>query len=51
MARSAVAVSPVAPWGKLAAGAAVIGLMLLFASVAAERYRDWLTDPYRNVHR
>ena len=45
------AVSPVAPWGKVAVGAIVIGFLLLLASVIADRYRDWPTDPYRNVHR
>jgi anti-sigma factor RsiW len=43
--------SPVAPWGKLAVGAVVIGFLLLLASVVADRYREWLTDPYRDVHR
>jgi hypothetical protein len=38
-------------WSKLAVGAIVIGLLLLFASVVYERYREWLTDPYRDVHR
>jgi anti-sigma factor RsiW len=43
--------APVAPWGKLAVGAIVIGFLFLLASVIADRYRDWLTDPYRDVHR
>ena len=38
-------------WPKLAVGTIVIGLLLLFASVVFERYREWLTDPYRDVHR
>jgi anti-sigma factor RsiW len=43
--------SPVDPWEKLAVGAVVIGMILLLASVIWERYRDWLTDPYRDVYR
>ena len=43
--------SPVAPWGKAAVAAIVIGFLFLLASVIADRYRDWLTDPYRDVHR
>lgn len=45
------ATSPVNPWEKLAAGAVVIGVLLLLASVIWERYREWLTDPYRDVYR
>jgi anti-sigma factor RsiW len=45
------ATSPVNPWEKLAAGAVVIGILLLLASVIWERYREWLTDPYRDVYR
>jgi hypothetical protein len=26
-------------------------MILLLASVIWERYRDWLTDPYRDVYR
>ncbi len=36
---------------KLATGAVVIGVLLLFASVIWERYRDWLSDPYRDLQR
>ena len=43
--------SPAFLWEKLATGAIVIGILLLFASVIWERYRDWLTDPYRDVQR
>ena len=43
--------SPVDPWEKLAVGAVVIGMILLLASVIWERYRVWLTDPYRDVYR
>lgn len=38
-------------WQKLATGAMVIGIVLLLSSVIWERYREWLTDPYRDVHR
>ena len=43
--------SPIAPWGKIALAAVVIGFLLLLATVIAERYRDWQRDPYRDVHR
>ena len=43
--------SPTFLWEKLATGAIVIGVLLLFASVIWERYRDWLTDPYRDIQR
>jgi hypothetical protein len=43
--------SPGDPWEKLATGAIVIGILTLLASVIWERYRDWGTDPYRDVHR
>lgn len=45
------ATSPADPWEKLATGAVVIGVLLLLASVIWERYREWLTDPYRDVYR
>ena len=38
-------------WEKLTTSAVVIGVLLLFASVIWERYREWLTDPYRDVQR
>lgn len=38
-------------WEKLAAGAVVTGLVMLLATVIWERYRVWLTDPYKDVHR
>ena len=44
-------VSPVELWEKLATGAIVIGTLALLASVIWERYREWLTDPYRDIHR
>jgi len=43
--------SPGDPWEKLATGAVVIGMLILLASVIWERYREWLTDPYRDVYR
>jgi anti-sigma factor RsiW len=45
------ATSPVNPWEKLAAAAVVIGILMLLASVIWDRYREWLTDPYRDVYR
>ena len=36
---------------KLATSAIVIGVLLLFASVVWERYREWLSDPYRDLQR
>lgn len=43
--------SPAPSWEKLATGAVVIGILLLFTSVIHDRYREWLTDPYRDVER
>jgi len=43
--------SPAELWEKLAAGAIAIGMLVLLASVLWERYRDWLTDPYRDIQR
>lgn len=37
--------------GKLAIGAVVVGAALLLVAVGAERYRDWKTDPYREIDR
>ena len=45
------ATSSADPWEKLGAGAVVIGILLLLASVIWERYRESLTDPYRDVYR
>lgn len=45
------AVSAVSPWEKLGMAGVAIGILLLFAAVIWERYRTWLDDPYRNVHR
>ncbi|MBI4538073.1 MAG: zf-HC2 domain-containing protein [Gemmatimonadetes bacterium] len=38
-------------WEKLAAGAVGIGILLLLASVIWDRYREWQTDPYRDIQR
>jgi hypothetical protein len=43
--------SPIFLLEKMATSAVVIGVLLLFASVIWERYREWLTDPYRDVRR
>lgn len=43
--------SPVFVWQKVATGGVVIGILLLLASVIWERYRAWLTDPYRDIQR
>lgn len=45
------AASPVDPWEKLATGAVAIGILMLFASVIWERYREWDKDPYKDVYR
>jgi hypothetical protein len=38
-------------WEKFMSSAVVIGVILLFASVIHDRYRELLTDPYRDVER
>ena len=38
-------------WEKLGTAAIAIGMLQLLASVIWDRYRDWQTDPYRNVQR
>jgi len=43
--------APAHPFEKLATGAIVIGVLILLASVIWERYREWLSDPYRDVYR
>lgn len=45
------ATGPADVWEKLATGAVAIGILMLLASVIVERYREWLTDPYRDVLR
>jgi hypothetical protein len=41
--------SPAFLWQKLATGGVGIGILLLLTSVIWERYRVWLTDPYRDI--
>jgi hypothetical protein len=43
--------SPTFLWQKLATGGIGIGILLLLASVIWERYRVWLTDPYRDIQK
>lgn len=43
--------SPVFILQRMATSAIVIGVLLLFASVIWERYREWLADPYRDIQR
>jgi len=38
-------------WEKLATSAIGIGILLLFATVIHDRYREWLTDPYNDIER
>jgi len=45
------ATGPTDPVEKMATGAIVIGVLLLLTSVIWEQYRQWLVDPYRDVHR
>jgi anti-sigma factor RsiW len=40
---------PEAMWEKLAIGAVVIGVGMLFLSVVIDRLRDLKTDPYREI--
>ena len=43
--------SPTAMLVKLTTGAVVIGILVLLAQVILDRYREYGTDPYRDVHR
>ncbi len=43
--------SPSAFLMKLATGGIAIGILVLLAHVIWDRYREYGTDPYRNVHR
>lgn len=43
--------SPSAILVKLTTGAVVIGVLVLLAQVIWDRYREFGSDPYRNVHR
>ena len=45
------ATSAASAWEKLATGAVAIGIMMLLTSVIWERYREWDSDPYRDVQR
>ncbi len=36
---------------KLATGAIAIGTLVLLADVIWERYQEYKTDPYRDIHR
>lgn len=38
-------------WEKLAGSAIVLGLVILFASVALDRHKDLKTDPYKEIQR
>jgi anti-sigma factor RsiW len=42
---------PEAMWEKLAAGAVLVGLAMLFLSVVIDRLRDLKTDPYKEIQR
>jgi anti-sigma factor RsiW len=42
---------PEALWEKLAAGAVLVGLAMLFLSVVIDRLRDLKTDPYKEIQR
>lgn len=43
--------SPSGIAAKLATGGLAIGILVLLANVIWDRYREYGTDPYRNVHR
>ena len=45
------ATSPASVWEKLGTGAVAIGVLMLLTSVIWERYRDYQTDPYKDVKR
>ena len=38
-------------WEKIGTSAVLCGIAILFFTVAWERYRSWLVDPYKDVHR
>ena len=44
-------ISAVDLWEKLGSAAVVIGVLMLLGSVIYDRYREWLTDTYRDVQR
>jgi hypothetical protein len=41
----------VSPLEKILTSAVVIGVLLLLATVIHDRYREYLTDPYRHLER
>lgn len=43
--------SPDALWEKLAISAVVVGIVVLFLTVAIDRLRDLKTDPYKEIQR
>ena len=43
--------SSINAWEKLATSAVIFGILMLFATVAWDRYRAWLVDPYKDVYR
>ncbi len=43
--------SSVSPWEKLGTGAVAIGMLMLLASVILQRFREWGSDPYKDVQR
>jgi hypothetical protein len=43
--------STVSPLEKILTSAVVIGVLLLLATVIHDRYREYLTDPYRHLER
>jgi anti-sigma factor RsiW len=45
------ALSTVSLLEKLAVGSIGLGVILLLVTVVADRYREWLNDPYRDVQR
>jgi len=44
-------VSAIDPVEKIATGGITLGVLFLLGSVVYERYREWLTDPYRDILR
>jgi len=44
-------VSAIDPIEKIATAGITVGVLLLLGSVVYERYREWLSDPYRDIMR
>jgi len=44
-------VSAIDPVEKIATSGIALGVLFLLGSVVYERYREWLTDPYRDILR